>query len=210
MKFTLNQFTDDGCNRLINLAWSGFRKASIMDPCRDASRIQWHQNSHHMPWNMVMMKPMRIIRLLILRIMRMHLSAFEWLHIGYRNDFNAIMGFIMRMHYNVIDHCSCFHMNTLYVFMALFMLISMMLIWIAWYRAWNNSWLKIMIAHWIQMPSTLFITRFQYPMNAILHVDMMMVAWWIHSWNRCMQSALKTFTCCWMDDSYSVLSWKYM
>lgn len=155
-------------------------------------------------------KPMRIIRLLILRIMRMHLSAFEWLHIGYRNDFNAIMGFIMRMHYNVIDHCSCFHMNTLYVFMALFMLISMMLIWIAWYRAWNNSWLKIMIAHWIQMPSTLFITRFQYPMNAILHVDMMMVAWWIHSWNRCMQSALKTFTCCWMDDSYSVLSWKYM
>ena len=38
MKFTLNQFTDDECNKLINLAWSGFRKASFMDPCRDASR----------------------------------------------------------------------------------------------------------------------------------------------------------------------------
>ena len=35
-------------------------------------------------------------------------------------------------------------------------------------------------------------------------------SWWIHSWNRCMQSALKTFTCCWMDDYYSVLSWKRM
>lgn len=165
MKFTLNQFTDDECNKLINLAWSGFRKASIMDPCRDASRIQWHQNSHHMPWKMVMMKPMRIIRLLILGI----LSAFEWLHVGYRNDFNAIMGFIMRMHYNVNGRCSCYHW------------IHCMYSWhyscwfeFAWYRAWNNSWLKMMIAHWIQMPSTLFITRFQYPMNAILHVDMLM------------------------------------
>ena len=67
------------------------------------------------------------------------------------------------------SRCSCFHMNTCNVFMALFILI-----WSAWYGAWNNSWLKMMIAHWIQMPSTLFITRFQYPMNAILHVDMLM------------------------------------
>ena len=40
----------------------------------------------------------------------------------------TIMGFIMRMHYNDYDRYSYFHMNTLHVFMALFMLISMMLI----------------------------------------------------------------------------------